>query len=388
MTPDDDRQLEGQIRATLNDDGAPVEACKASLDMEWAAQLAAYLDNALEAREQETVEAHLASCPSCRRLAMDSAGMLRGGADDLNPAEEDEADPVVPWIPYVASRPRASWPLALAAGLAALVAGLWSSRQGESPESPESPVAMIAEATTAADPAPHDGSTDDLVQRALQGHLAPLPAFESLLDAGQRPVLRHSATDLGPAPLSPRWTLVSTPRPVFAWRATWPGTSGEIFLIDDNETLVATLPFVGSTTPVTRLALPDEVPALEPGRLYAWKVNVQYAENIVASDYVPFQVTPGEPPGLDGMRVTEDDVDGILEHAARLAVDGRFDDALTVLQTLDPAEHGRRAGPLLAAIFEKQQMFPKLERLQRQQMGWPNTPPRPDISGDSGEPEP
>lgn len=387
---DDDQQLQQQIQAALNDGETQTGGCPKSHDVEFAARLAAYLDDALASPEKEAFEDHLASCGSCRRLAMESAEALGKEPEDLKKLSSGDMGEVV-LLPLSLPTPRSrtAWPLALAAGLAALMAGLWSTRQVESPDpspvSPESPVSTVAEAAASSTdgPSTEDLFTKNAIQRALQGHLEPLAAFESLLDAGQRPVLRHSATDLGPAPLSPRWTLVSTTRPVFAWRATLPGRDGEIYLVDADETLVAALPFEGSTAPVTRLPLPDDVPDLEPGRLYAWKVNVQYGENLAASDYVPFQVMSGDPASLHVDSATTASVDGRLEHAAGLAADGRLDDALAVLQTLDPAEHGHRAEPLLAAIFEQQQMFPKLERLQRREMGWPDAPTQPPIPGES-----
>ena len=105
-------------------------------------------------------------------------------------------------------------------------------------------------------------------------------------------------------PLAPRWSASREERPTFVWGLSAanfqaPGR-GEILVVDEDESLVATIPIpelapagdaaqVGRTRPIAT-PFPDASPPLAAGQAYAWKVNYFADGEWVASDYVPFRV--------------------------------------------------------------------------------------------------
>lgn len=397
-----------QLRSALETEGSDMEPCP-SLD--WVL-LAEYLDNRLDGTTRLDLEAHLSACSSCRRLVMESA---LASQPDAAPQVPGTSSPQVPGtsgrpqdqmpnqvpgtfkpphknqVPGTFAAPdfsapgpstlRRRWPLALAAGLAALAAGLLWQAPTVAPPPSEPGVSPPGSATVAS------GSLGD----ALRGQLPPIAAFEEMLDLGRRPVLRHGSSRRAPQPLSPRWSLTSQVRPTFVWLAPPPSMTeppthppgevdlSEVLLVDSEETVVARIPALAmdgdgdgdGAGGVETVRWPASLPDLEPGQTYAWKINTSTGDGPVASDYVPFRVAPqpqqvSESQAWSGSQGVSD----ALAEAASLAMAGHLEAALERLRALqDPADRAA-AEPLLGAIFEAQKLTPELASRQRQRLGW------------------
>ncbi len=365
--------LSQQLRAAL-DAAATDEPCQGP---DWVL-LAEYLDHRLDETTRQDLEAHLSVCASCRRLVMESAGSTQRSSQ----LSSQLPGTLAPGNFAPAASPmRRRWPLALAAGLAALAAGLLWEPAGQAPPDLEA----------VAPPLAASGSTT--MEEITKGLLPPIEAFEGLLDLGRRPVLRHGSSQQAPQPLSPRWTLTTESRPTFLWLASAaasagppaepaadtpnaPGTS-EILLVDTDESVVARFPVIPRAGGISVAEWPDSLPGLEIGKVYAWKINTFGDHGHLASDYVPFQVA-GLPQGSTSpeQRLTSQPLKPAarLSEATRLANAGHLEAALKALGGLQTPDEQAAAEPLLQAIFEAQKSSPELALQQRRRLGWPAVP--------------
>lgn len=385
-----------QLGDVLRADAAAATAC----DEPDAVLLAEYLEGSLDEITLQDFEAHLAGCPTCRQLAMESAALLGEPEDTTEGITERTISQGAEILTPSFGQPKRNgsgvlWPLVIAAGLAALTVRLWWSpteAPGISSDlSPNTPAISCPSDVTAPSTQIEPSAP---IERALAGQLRPISAFADLLGE-ERQAVRRVDNGRGAQPTSPRWSLIADRRPVFRWYPETTASSGldaevqgEILLVDAQERLVANIPIASAVeTGNGQLSLPfgKSEPPLLAGELYAWKVNQRIDGEILASDYVPFQIIEDELP-LEGnlSNSTASSLDR-PSFAAMLADAGRLDEALQVLSILDSKEDFQTAEALLEAIFEHQHLAPEIAAKEKQRMGWPTTPPPEPVTNNPGK---
>ena len=292
--------------------------------------LAAYLDRALPPEEVTRVEEHLASCPSCRDLATEAAGALA-------PPEPIPLQP--PHTPISSSPNRTrTWPSrALAAAAVFLVALFAAWFLLQEPESLDPRLeALGVDARTFAR-APESVQMASL--QTLDGTWPAPETFAGLTEDTSSSTMRNVA-GMPPRPVAPRWTRIRDHRPVLLW---YPARSEagaepreEILLVDEDEQLVAILsPETASSEhgeTLRRAALPQDLPPLEPGRIYAWKVNSRAGHERLDSSFVPFRVLPVEDAEEIDRALAQAGGDPVLT-GLFLAQHGLYAEALTQLSS-------------------------------------------------------
>ncbi len=253
--------------------------------------LAAYLDHALTSEEAARVEEHLANCSPCRALATDSAAALA----------PPEPVPLRPPSTADSSSPRPirwrSRALAAAAVLLVCLFAAWFLHRSTASLDPRLEALGVEPRSFARAPE----SVQVAVLQVLDGSWPAPESFAGLTEDSSSPTLRGGAHTL-PRPIAPRWTRTRDRRPTLLWiparSQDGAGIREEILLVDESERLVATLgPETASSKEdgsLHRATFPKDLSPLEPGRLYAWKINSRAGAEQVASPFVPFRLLPAE----------------------------------------------------------------------------------------------
>lgn len=253
-TPDLDTLLDATGGTALAEGGCPDEL-----------ELAAYLDQTASTASREEVEAHLAACPTCREVVVETRAWL-----DEVPAE-DAGAPVPHGAgagPPLPTRRRRSWrPLLAAAAVTLVATGLF-----------------VLSGTDESGTVPDSG-------------------FETFVADDERPVVRaedEARIEL----LVPSFTEVGSPRPTLRWRMPSTFDPGDVagvrvLVLDAEERPVGRedLRPEGLRTvatpdgPATEADFPSDLPDLEPGGLYAWRVDVQNGDGRWwSSGFAPFRI--------------------------------------------------------------------------------------------------
>ncbi|MEM8963785.1 MAG: hypothetical protein AAGD38_20045 [Acidobacteriota bacterium] len=283
--------------------------------------LARFLDGTLPPHERRRVEAQLASSASARQWLW---------AARPEPEDEERAPGwltpgwLTPgWLTTGWRLPAlASIVLGLVAGLSVLVIGHLGVLPSASPS--------VELTTTALDESVFVGLDPELAEQTRQalGGVWPQPrGFESFL-GDERAVVRGRDTAT-PQPLAPRWQTIRETRPTFRWHVETDGV--EILLLDDQEQVVFTVEASGQ-----ELTYPVDAPALEAGRLYAWRVGSRVDGDWLTSNFVPFRLLDTEEE-----RVLEDALTRAGTHplprAVVLVSHGLIDEARALLSDLSPS---------------------------------------------------
>lgn len=323
-----DRELAGYFRSR--------EA--ASATHAEAAALASLAEGRISEAEREALEGHLADCADCRRAVVEARRL----ASSISEAATTDGRR---WL----GRPW-QW-TAFAAAFAVLVAATLAFWFRSTPVDRDVDSLGDAQEVLAA-----FGLTDDPLQGARAETLR--RAANALTGTWPRPdafaeIEREAAAVRGtsnwrqPVIREPRWSVVDAgSMPAFRWRLPEGADEQEILLVDEAETLIATLtPPVDSDADLQSLdAAAFSIPWRE-GQTYAWKINARTDEAWNSSAFVPFHVaSDSETRALDGELRTTDE---LLLQVVALAAAGRYDRALKRLRYVESERREEVARSLL-----------------------------------------
>lgn len=303
--------------------------------------LAEYLDDELDPSRCGELEEHLAACAACRAWATEAGLEIPPRAESRGTSRER------PW----------RWLAAAAVLAVAVLAGLGVTRWQAARS--VSQLATFGVNPTAWHQA--DAGHQARLRQALEAEVAEVAYFSDFLDGQERSALRAASLSHGPRPVAPRWSALRSTRPIFRWypgaTGTDGGSRGDILVVDDHETVVATLDYAfEAADPGTSQALPwpAELPDLEPGRTYAWKVNAVVDGEWQASEYVPFTVLLAD--------VVEQRLAQVAGNAFQTGVElaalGLYQEALASLAEVDRNEHTQAVLERLVQTILARQRIP------------------------------
>lgn len=267
-----------------------------------------FLEGNLPEGEGKAVEAHLATCCDCREWAYESGAALEEAASQETPLAGREplgeltpgrptpgrptpprsTRPILPIPERPGPSPRRSAPRWLpwaAAAVLVIAASYWLA--GFNPPAGYGPQGKGTNTE-------HREQIATWTAAALRGELPPTNLFPSLAQPSGAAQYRSTNSLLKPLPLSPRWSKTASTRPSFSFYSE--ATLHELVLVDAQEALVATIPVEKNPTASFEMIVPfpRDLPDLQPGTIYAWKINGEVAGEESVSEFVPFEIQTKE----------------------------------------------------------------------------------------------
>ena len=304
--------------------------------------LTAYVEGRLGSSRRRDVESHLAACRDCRELAMVAAAAAEEAATLVADPEPRRARG---W-----SRLRPAW---VAAGLVALLALapalLWLRGSGG--------VDLAALGVDDFELASAGPGLAAGARRLAGGGLGPVPGLGGLELAD--PATSRSAAGERPEALSPRWSAVTSARPRFDWMAPTDSDELELLLVDADERLIGSAVLAADAR---GCAYPDDLPDLEPGRVYAWRISARVGDDWLASPFVPFRLLiPAERAVLDGDLAAAGD-DPLLRAVAYLNSGVDREGLVALAAVARQSEARERVIEMVGAVLRRQALPPELAR--------------------------